>query len=212
VGINDAALRVDRGRADQTADDSAWARLKTRVRESSALLGLLRRFAPQPREGSAVFAAHKLLMPQDRHYLSREPAADIDALVARSSAAFRERMKRIVALVQRQGALPICVSQPSIVYRRFDDGWRGLPDAFTFEGRSFNGLDFRRSILALNQVMAEECVRAGGHYIDLERRPFETSDYYDAAHMSAQGAEKVASYLFEEFVTQGVAARWQRQP
>jgi hypothetical protein len=39
--------------------------------------------------------------------------------------------------------------------------WRGIRHVFFYGGRSYNGLDYRRSLLALNAVMQQVCVTRG---------------------------------------------------
>jgi len=208
IGVNDAALRRERAPGDERASPGLWGRAKAAMQHNSALWALWRRLNRPPADEAPIFAAHKLLKPVDADYGSTRPAADIEALVAQSTVAFRERLQRLLVLIERSGAKPICVSQPSIIYRHFPEGWRGITETFKLDGRSFNGLDYRASMLALNQVMADLCPRTGGHYIDLESRPFDVGDYYDAAHMNGAGTAKVGNYLFEEFVTQRIVERW----
>lgn len=208
VGINDAAFRTEPARLDPHAPpaEGAWETAKRQVRNNSALYRLVRlrdaRGADTP-----VFAAHRLLSPTPADYGATSPAADIDELVARGSAAFRDRFATLMRLVRERGARPICVSQPSLVYRQAGQTWVGLNEVFVFEGRRFNGLDYQRSIQALNGVMAQECQRAGGHYIDLESQSFEPGQFYDAVHMNAAGAARVGDLLFEAFKQLGVGGQ-----
>lgn len=205
VGINDAAFRTEPARLDPGAAhaDSAWDTAKRLVRNNSALVRLARMRESRASE-PPVFAAHRLLSPTPADYGATSPAADIDELVARGSAAFRERFSTLMRLVRERGARPICVSQPSLVYRKAGEAWVGLNEVFVFEGRRFNGLDYQRSIRALNSVMAQECRRAGGHYIDLESQPFEPEQFYDAVHMNAAGAARVGDLLFAALAPLGV--------
>ncbi|MGD9835206.1 MAG: SGNH/GDSL hydrolase family protein [Piscinibacter sp.] len=205
VGVNDAALRTERAPSDLRADEPAGrlARLKRAVNENSALLHLIRR-ALAARADAPLFAAHKLIFPTDSDYTSTAPAADIAPLVAASSEAFRERLRRLLQLIEARGAKPVCVSQPSLIYRRYGDAWRGIPDVFTHQGRKFNGLDYRLAILSINAVMAQECPAAGGHYIDLEGAGFEPAHFYDCVHMNASGAARVGDLLADAFSQQGI--------
>lgn len=208
IGVNDAALRLERASGDNRGDAApagVLGRVKQAIKHNSALFGLWRRLAAARPSDGPVFAAHRLISPTDETYTSTRPADDIAALVDESTASFRTRLQRLLQLVAIRGGKPICVSQPSIIYRRFEDGWRGIPSVFSARGRRFNGLDYRQSMLALNAAMEQDCPAAGGYYLDLESRAFDVSDFYDGVHMNAAGARKVGDYLFAEFVRQGIA-------
>lgn len=203
IGINDAALRSKQSAFDENADASdIFAHAKGAIKNNSALYGLIHRLHRPGSGDGPVFAAHKLVYPKDADYTSTESAPDIQTFVHSSSTAFAERLLTILRGIKGRGGKPICVSQPSIIYKHFDDGWRGIPNVFSVSGHQFNGLDYRASILSLNGVMASECTKAGGHYIDLEGRPFALTDYYDGVHLSPAGAAKVGEYLFDEFQRQ----------
>jgi hypothetical protein len=85
------------------------------------------------------------------------------------------------------------------LYKNFDGHVKGVRDAFIYDGVVFNGLDYRHSILSINKVMSEMCPKYGGVYINLEDKKFETTDYYDAVHMTPSGVKKVGEYLFDGF-------------
>lgn len=205
IGINDAALRTAKGGFDESAQASGFVgRIKQSIKSNSALFALVRRSLQTSASDAPVFAAHKLIYPNDADYTSTASAPDIQTLVQHSSAAFAQRLTALLHAIEQRGGKPICVSQPSIIYKKFADGWRGIPNVFALDGRKFNGLDYRASIHSLNNVMATECKRSGGHYIDLESQAFDVSDYYDGVHLSPPGAAKVGSYLFAEFQRQAI--------
>ena len=206
LGINDAAMRLKMGAFDEARADNGWmARAKRAVKSNSALyraLSVLRRRS----EDTPVFAAHRLVDPKEYEYSSAAASDGIEALVAQNADAFGARLRELLRQIAALGAKPVCVSQPSIIYKQVDQRWLGIPKVFTHEGEVFNGLDYRQSLLALNQIMAQQCPEAGGWYVDLEGKPFVASDFYDAVHMTPAGAARVGAYMAAEFQRQGIVA------
>jgi lysophospholipase L1-like esterase len=206
LGINDAAMRLQRGAMDEANGASGWlARLKRAIRNNSALYRAVSRLGRSAQD-APVFAAHRLIDPKEFQYTSDATTDGIEALVARNTGEFRARLGTLLQQIAALGAKPVCVSQPSIIYKQVDRRWVGIPKVFTYEGKAYNGLDYRTSLLALNRTMAQECTAAGGWFIDLEAKPFVASDFYDGVHMTPSGAARVGAYLASEFQRQGIAA------
>jgi lysophospholipase L1-like esterase len=205
LGINDAAMRLQKGAMDE-ADATGWVDgLKRAVKNNSALYRAALRLKP-PAQDPPVFAAHRLIDASQLQYTSAATTDGIEELVVRNTAAFRTRLRTLLEQIERIGAKPVCVSQPSIIYKQVDRSWVGIPKVFTYEGKVYNGLDYRSSLLALNRVMAQDCPAAGGWYIDLESMPFFAGDFYDGVHMTPSGAARAGAYLASEFQRQGITA------
>jgi len=204
VGINDAVMRLQKGTMDESSDVTAlFARIKQAIRNNSALyraVSLLRRRG----QDVPVFAAHRLFDPKEFSYTSDATTVGIESLVERNTDAFRARLRTLLEQIDRLGAKPVCVSQPSIIYKQVNQQWFGVSKVFTHEGQSYNGLDYRSLLQALNRVMARECPGAGGWFVDLESKPFVPADFYDGVHMSPSGAARVGGYLAAEFQRQGI--------
>jgi hypothetical protein len=84
----------------------------------------------------------------------------------------------------------------------FDNQKRGVQEAFKYNGITFNGLDYEESLRSLNTTMEKTCRNAGGYFIDMASKKFDSSDFYDGVHMTPTGAQKVGKYLFDEFIIQ----------
>jgi len=206
IGINDAAMRLNKGAFDEAKPegDGGWlSAVKRTVKNNSALYRVWSRWR-RADDGVPVFAAHRMIDPKEFVYSSEASSAGIDTLIEQNTAAFRLRLRTLVQQIDRLGAKPVCVSQPSIIYKEVGERWLGLPKVFTYEGKTYNGLDYRQSLLALNRTMAADCPAAGGYFIELENKPFIAADFYDGVHMSPAGATKVGNLLAAEFQRQGI--------
>lgn len=205
IGLNDVGrLTPQHGYDDtQRADESAWQRM---VRERSALFelrtiaeGLLSGVRP-----ILPYAGHRKEPPPPQAYTAAEPSRGMETLVARNTAAFEDRLQRLVGKVKAMGAVPVCVSQPHRFAIVGPQGLRGVPDALFFENRTYNGLDFKLIIEALNPVMARVCTAAGGKFIDAQAAEFPASDFYDAMHMTPAGAQRLGRFLHQELTRGGL--------
>ncbi len=212
IGLNDVGrLQPQRGFDDSRhPNESRWHRL---IRERSALFELWR-----VSEGlfSTVtpilpYAGHRKEPPPVQAYTARQPTPGVESLVERNTAAFEQRLQRLLQLIQARGATPICVSQPHRFALRLPDGPVGVPDALVFDNRTYNGLDFKLIIEALNPVMQRLCTGANGHFIDAQTGEFPVSDFYDAMHMTPGGAQRLGSFLHKELQRRGILAPPERR-
>lgn len=200
IGINDAGFRIQ-PMADRDPDQGTGlrARIDRAIREKSVLYGLdqklsrLLNFRSENR-----YARHGAGLPGEQDYVAAAPTPGTGPLIAANVAGYSARLTAILARIKSGGARPICVTQPDRFWIRRDDVPRGLPDAFRYQGVTYNGLDFRDSKAALDQAMQRLCVDAGGVFIDIQSRQFEAGDFYDPVHMTPAGARRLAGYLFEE--------------
>lgn len=201
IGINDAPLRFT------ASPEFDWAieNSKPGLKDKSAFYDLLRIVRHVVFGDTTVaYAGHRPVMPRDDEYVATRPTPGIEPLVTRNAAGFERRLDRMIALIRERGGVPMCVSQPSVTYRRDGDGWRGVENIFRLDDKSYNGLDFRLSILALNEVMQRRCPAAGGYYVDLESAPFPREDFYDLVHMLPSGSAKVGKLMYEAIKSQGM--------
>jgi lysophospholipase L1-like esterase len=202
VGINDAPLRFDPNAGSDARTESFEALLS----DKSALYNLLRTLRHLVFGDKAVaYAGHAPGRPGPQDYRATRPTAGIEPLVAKNAAQFEQRLGGILEIIRARGGVPVCVSQPSRIYSREPDGsWRGVENVFTAGGRAYNGLDFRLSILALDEVLQRRCTAAGGHYVDLESAPLQPEDFYDLVHTLPSGSRKLGELLHAAFLAQGV--------
>lgn len=206
IGINDAGIRL----TPQVDFD-----LNRKIVESpviyalshhSALYGLGRTIKHifEGNKGNA-FAWHNNNPPKPDEYTATRAAPDIDELVAQNTAAFSQRLTSIVTTIKtRYDAIPVCVSQPNLFTVKRDGQERGLEKTFTYDGRTFNGLDYQRSIRSIDAAMQKICTGAGGYYFDMASATYPEGSFYDAVHMGPVGARALGSNLFEAMTSQGV--------
>jgi lysophospholipase L1-like esterase len=200
VGINDAGFRdgprlafdVNRGVGEST--------LRYHLRDKSAIYSLARTIyhVLTGYSESREYAAHQSSPPSASEYVVTRMTTGADVLIKENTQGFSERIRLLIAESRKMGATPVCVSQPHLFARQFADGLKGTARAFDYRGTTYNGLDYHASISALNSAMNAICTESGGAYIDLAGKTFETTDFYDAVHMTPTGAARVGKYLFED--------------
>ena len=216
VGINDAGIRLSPHLDYDLNRKIVESPLSYALSQHSALYGLARTLNRliQGNHGNQ-FAWHNRNTPKADEYTATQSSPDIDDLVSKNTAAFAGRLETIVSTITtRYGAKPICVSQPNLFAIARGGRWVGLADVFTYDGRKFNGLDYRQSILSLDEAMKKICTKAGGYYFDMGSVDFPVTDFYDAVHMGPVGAQALGNRLFDEMRRQGIidALRDQRAP
>jgi lysophospholipase L1-like esterase len=204
IGINDAEFRTGESIGYDTRRTDKSPAYMQLLQERSALYRLLWNLKTRLFPIEPTYAGYKYLPPYERRYVVKNETPNVGELVSANSAKFQTRLEELLAQVEQMGAKPICVSQPARLYKQVQGQWRGIRHVFFYGGRSYNGLDYRRSLLALNAVMQQVCVTRGGYYIDLEDKYFDEDDFHDYVHLRPAGAAKVAEYLFEEMQKQGI--------
>lgn len=214
LGINDAGIRLTPQIDFDLNRKIVESPLIYTLSQKSALYGLGRTIKQvlQGDQGNQ-FAWHHKNTPRPDQYTADQVTPGIAELVDQNTAAFSGRLETIIALIrQRYGAKPICVSQPNLMTTVRDGRLLGIPQAFRYEGRQFNGLDYDRSIKAINSAMKTICLAAGGSYIDLASVTYPTTAFYDAVHMGPTGARLVGNELFEAMQRQGIVRAMRDQP
>ena len=200
IGINDAGFRLQpMAERDPEQVSGLSGSIAKAIREKSALYGLDQTVSALFKHGSENrYARHGAALPREQDYVATTTSAGIDALIAANVAGYSSRLQAILGYIGNFGARPICVTQPSRIWIGQGGALRGLPDMFRYEGVMYNGLDYRASLLALNQAMSRVCTEAGGVFIDIGARDFAPQDFYDPVHMTPSGANRLAGYLLEE--------------
>ena len=204
IGINDAAYRLAAVRKHDYRVKGLG--IKNAWRDHSALYRLYRIAKSKLHMAKQAYGGHRFKEKKPDEYLAHQATPGTELLHARNIEGFRERLITLVAQIENTGALPICVSQPHALAWDFGQGLVGIEQAFTHDGRTYNGIDYQRSMYGLNKEMKEICIKRGGFYIDLASADFELTDYYDYIHMNPVGTAKVGSKLMNEFKKQGIAA------
>lgn len=128
---------------------------------------------------------------------TRQPLrSDHEKLMAGHLRSYRERLHLLVRRSSEMGALPILVTQPARWQRLRDGVPEGSAGTSEYEGIEINGVDMHRMLRLLDSVTCEvaaaervPCVDLGG------TSDWEDGDFYDFAHMTPSGAEKLAERL-----------------
>ena len=202
VGINDAGfVQEPRLGFDRK---SRWGQ----IREKSALFGLLRTVRNVIQSSSSgLYAQHNDTPASKRDYVAERTTEGVDALIKNNTEKFRVRFDKLLTQAKNYGAAPICVSQPHLFTADIDATQKGVDAVFHYKGKAYNGLDFNASLLAINNTMMVSCMKAGGFFIDVRSKYFEVSDFYDHVHLGPSGARKLGTYLYDEFLKQGLLSR-----
>jgi hypothetical protein len=144
--------------------------------------------------------------PFEREYTAQSLSAEALSQVENNSKDFQQRIIGILGEISNRDATPICVSQPHLAVSNRNAKPLGLLNIFSFEEKSYNGLDYELSINSLNAKMEKLCIQANGFYIDITANSFERDDYYDVVHMNSSCARRLGNYLLEEFKTNRIIA------
>lgn len=194
VGYND--LFVEPGwNTDRVRGDSWVEQLKSR----SALVQLVNTLSgwARARQTQIGHGACRLL-PQD---CDSEPLlkGDFKELFAKRLKAYRANLEQLVAESKKLGATPVFVTQTCRWYKLQDGKLIGNKQTLHIDGHTLNGVDVYYLLDALNDVARSV---PGAVVIDVARDlPFTDDDFYDLAHNTPGGAEKLGRFL---------AARWPR--
>jgi len=197
VGINDLHLHAPReeweGKADGHPD------LRARIKGNSALYRLFNTIRGVVRAKRAEIG-HTRVDFSALRYTVEPRVPDVVALDGASRAGFRRRFQALLKQVKAQGSTPICVTQPTMVYRPTREGWVGVDRALPIPNSppaGFNGVDAGRMLRARDAVMREECEAAGATFVDLGAMEWEAGDFYDYVHYTPAGSRKVGKRLAE---------------
>lgn len=107
------------------------------------------------------------------------------------------RVRLMLRKIRETGAVPILVTQASMMCKQGNGKILGAPDRMTISGTEMNGVDFCRLKSVLDQETLSACREAGGICIDLASElSLGETDFYDYFHNTPQGARKIGDYLF----------------
>lgn len=133
----------------------------------------------------------------------------INAKLSQRVAFYAQRYQSLIDSVRAMGATPIIVTQP-----RGDSRPQGgtviglknpLPAGQTIDdpllgplhNETANGVDYYTILQLFNEVALQLCQQNNGICLDLAHElQFADGDFYDYAHNTQQGAEKIAEYLY----------------
>ena len=207
LGINDAGFRTEPRGFDRFEDRTDY--VKPSWKEHSAVIGLYRKIKigfslllPKQKNGSPqpapMYAEHSSNIPSSDQYVFASMTDGAENLTKINTKLFSIRLSKIIDTIQsKYQAFPVCISQPHLLTSKQGEITRGVANAFFYNGKAYNGLDYQESIMALNVAMREICT-ARGAYLDIASAPFNSSDFYDPIHLNHDGTFKLAHYIYEE--------------
>jgi GDSL-like Lipase/Acylhydrolase family len=111
--------------------------------------------------------------------------------------AYRQRLAALLERSRRFGGEPICVTQPSRYFKKVDGVVFGRADVSHFPDGEINGVDFYYLLEMMNAATLAVCRGSGAVAVDLANGvAWEDADFYDRAHNTPRGAEKIGRYLY----------------
>jgi hypothetical protein len=210
VGVNDAGFRYSPNSGFDSFVRPDESRIREILREHSAIYDLIRTMRQVLKElltgvgDRHAYAGHSLRPPDAADYSASKLSPDVRELIEQNTIHFKNRFQTLINEVQKYDAIPICISQPHIMAKDFDGTRKGISTAFTYQGKSFNGLDYDASITALSTAMRDLCVGSGGYFIDIASKQFQEGDFYDVVHMTSAGASRLGGYIYGELISMKV--------
>jgi hypothetical protein len=194
VGLND--LFKDDGYArDRLVRTSSplWALLE----QNSALYQAYRTLNGMYQAGIVAKLGHGRIRFTELGWTSTPYLHDHEAILRDRRAAYRERLLTLGQKVAELGSGLICVTQPSRAYRKEGGTVRGVATLGTIGGMTVSGVDYYHMIQVLRRTTLETCGELGGRAIDLANEvDWDDDDFYDFAHNTPRGAEKIGRYLY----------------
>lgn len=116
---------------------------------------------------------------------------------SKKAAEYGARVQLMLRKIRETGAVPILVTQASMMCKPESGKMLGTPEIMVIDGRKMNGVDFCRLKSLMDREAISACGEAGGICIDLasELRLSET-DFYDYFHNTPQGTERIGNFLY----------------
>lgn len=209
IGINDMVVDREGTRHDQPYSQGKSLALK--IKGNSALYSLM-----QTVLGTYLVedknAGHGAIDYANAKWSNTPSVSSHAEKLDKRLDAYQERLYKLTAHVKEMGATPIIVTQTMGDWRfmngtlegivsndgqglkLFDDTINNLD-----QHANSNGVDHYIVLSLFNEVSMAVCRQVNGICIDLARElEFDTGDFYDRAHNTKQGAEKIGNYLFEQ--------------
>jgi lysophospholipase L1-like esterase len=207
VGINDAGFN-DGPNHGYDDDKKNMSKFRFILQKNSAIYSMIWRV----REAMSSVATFRIYAQHTKRstnldYSATNLSDNAQEKVLINASQFRNRFQTLLEKTKAYKAKPICVSQPNLLAIKINGNSKGIPNAFEYKGKTYNGLDYNASLNELNQVMRELCLEAGGYFIDISNLDFGPDDFYDYSHLTPGGTNKLGIYLFDEFQKQNIISK-----
>ncbi|OAN48185.1 hypothetical protein A6A04_05405 [Paramagnetospirillum marisnigri] len=123
-------------------------------------------------------------------------------------AAYPGRLRLLAERIRALGAEPVFVTQARGDWRVRDGRGEGVAASHDVNGVLLNGVDHHRRLARINALTLEVCRETGTTCLDMAGEiGFQDGDFYDGAHNTPQGAERIGRYLFEKLRSHPALAR-----
>lgn len=193
IGLNDFYKYDDSEYDRLERQDGIWAA----IIGNSALWHLVRTIWGTYRATVTLKIGHRHVNFEIEKW-TREPLQDGYGFMKSRLDAYAKRLGVLIDRTRDFGSIPICVTQPSRLYRIEGNILEGRASVETYDGHQFNGVDYYYMMRRLEGVTEAVCSGAKASFIDLAAETgWEDIDFYDFAHMTPRGARKVGLHLFE---------------
>lgn len=195
VGINDFYTPKQSQFDDLTGQESGRS-VRQQLREYSAIYHAAYTLYGNYQARIRHQAGHGGVDIKGMQWTARPLRNDHDKLMLDHLKAFRERLTLLVHRASDMGAMPILVTQPARWHRVQNGVLEGVTKTAEYAGVEINGVDMHRMLRRLDSVTCEVAAKEQVPCIDLGgTAEWDHDDFYDFAHMTPKGAEKLAELL-----------------
>lgn len=199
VGLNDFYIDTGYG-YDQliTGEDDLTlkTKLKEQIKENSAVWHLIRTLHGAYQAMVVNKIGHSALDFSKVQWTRDSIQKDYGFMEPRLSE-YANRLRVLADMTYKFGAKPIFVSQPSRKYRITMDGPLGDSAIKSYDGYEYNGVDYYHMMRRLDSVTRNIADEKDALFVDLANHAgWVDTDFYDFAHMTPQGVEKVGDLLW----------------
>jgi len=199
VGIND--LHVDAGNPyDSLQGPSTPIKgLKAAIANNSAIYAMIRRLRGWKQAKQVRKVDHAPTNWDTVRYTTTPRAGNYGELMQNRCRQYQQRIAQLIAFTKQQGATPIFVTQPTLMYRVVGDTLYGSANTFDYDGQPANGVDYYYLKRQLDSTLQHTCNQQQIPYIPMANEGiFGQADFYDLYHMTPAGTHKFGKLLFSK--------------
>jgi len=195
VGLNDFYKETGDG-YDQLVSGENNLTLKQEIKDKSAVLHIIRTLRGAYKAMVVNKIGHRAIDFNKVHWVRDAIQMDYGFMDQRLNE-YATRLRLLADMTRNLGAKPIFVSQPSRKYRITPDGLMGENTVSSYDRHEFNGVDYYHMMRKLNGITKAVASAKDALFVDLaSHNGWVDADFYDFAHMTPQGAEKVGELLW----------------
>ena len=196
VGINDFFLDIEEDDYGATLEDPLPLTREEWIKGNSAFYRLFVRV----RGMWGAWEAGLLDGPVEGRrlrYVDTPNLQDHKAIARAQVRSFERRMAALLSLVRATGSVPVCVTQPTLYYRRTPGGGVVGVDMDVAEkpAGKVNGVDYFHMRAVQDAAMIASCRAAGSVVIDLAADDWSDDDFIDFTHTTPRGSKKVGQRI-----------------